>query len=115
MTNEDFAAKYTDELTGLLLSAWSAMDNTRAGEEPDWARRGRWMRDTADRAAKLLGRMHTDAGEQTEVVKEVVREMTTDEKIEAVIKAWHELPPVAQEVITAKFRKAFTKTKETDK
>lgn len=61
MKKEEYVAKHLNEAVGLLLSAFSNSDATRAGADPDMAARGRFMMHQMRLAREFLGRLYDDA------------------------------------------------------
>lgn len=57
-TKDELLHAFSDELSGLILAAFSVQERTLAKEDADYAIRGRFMTQQLRRARDLLGRIH---------------------------------------------------------
>lgn len=95
-TKEEFIDQWTDELSGLLLSAFSLIPEQDTGNHYP-AKYGRFMLQTMKRTGKLLERMSDDIREPA----------TMQELCDQIIKLYALAPTDEQKRITEKLRTGF--------
>ena len=103
-TKDEFLARYTNELSGMLLASF-----TKAEQHTDPAWRGRWMLQHLNSVDPLLRGMYEFIMEE---VAKLPEPQTIDEQADEFLRRYMRAPQDTQKKMVEKFRAAMTKPSE---
>lgn len=102
MTKDELVLAFTDELVGLLLSAFSLEANTgTANSIANMSRRGQFMQETLAKAKSLLERIHVFANQP----------MTVDQIVAQYMAHYGKLTEQDRKILNAKLKAELTDPK----